>query len=488
MSSSSGKETIAALLSDDAWLWLRGAAAQFSLPDEGKAFRCCINFLAQQNVDAFGLLDAAGTTTTVAAAGNVSPRAIELAGSQLEWIRTTSSNAGSSPEVYAGAVVQACAAVEPISSIFAVIRCKTKTGAVLATADTPCAGAQAALQHKAQLDVNAGGGCACSGAPAAVAAPLPSIFGVPGMIESLGGADADRWHSIFATELLSGDACSVPISFLPKVTSWFGQATDADPAASALKRVQQQQILRLTNLLTCETACYNSLRVGRPQILNPDATSEYTSTLEKLYRDSNNPEKCDFCAYRERTAADAWGRVEGAHGCVSASNCAKAAGDHAVIILPGHHPLEGVSSEIVTDVLQTAQSWAQRTVDHNHSLQAGDVQVSQSAVFFPMLLWNAGLGSGATMPHGHAQAFVSEGRMSGRAEITRRAAATHQLETGRDYYDDLLRCHILAGLAVPVHSTAGGIAEPPTAYVLASLTPVASTEMLILGRTLPDGE
>ena len=42
------KTTMQCLLNGDEWAWLASAAADAGLPDRGKAFRCCVNCLAQQ--------------------------------------------------------------------------------------------------------------------------------------------------------------------------------------------------------------------------------------------------------------------------------------------------------------------------------------------------------------------------------------------------------------------------------------------------------
>ena len=41
------KAALEVRLLDAEWAWLTESAAARSLPDEGKAFRCCVNYLAQ---------------------------------------------------------------------------------------------------------------------------------------------------------------------------------------------------------------------------------------------------------------------------------------------------------------------------------------------------------------------------------------------------------------------------------------------------------
>jgi len=228
--------------------------------------------------------------------------------------------------------------------------------------------------------------------------------------------------------------------------------------------------------------------MARPQLGSPSAALEAMEKLEQLYCETCGKEKCDFCAATERTAANEWGRITGATGCITASNVAMASDAHGLVILPQHHPLRGLSAEIVADVFETAQAWAKCTVEHK--LQQQEQQAGQETVWLPLLLWNCGMGSGASMPHGHAQVIMGQGRLFGQAEMSRRCAAAHHAQTGRDFWSDVLWCHQIAGLAVAVPAVhlpgtaADTEREAETCYMVAHLTPRASHELLVFGRTL----
>lgn len=134
------KITVPCLLTDEEWGWLTASAANSGLPDEGKAFRCCVNFLAQ------GATDAVAVGTALAAAG-ATERPIELAGSQSEWMATASVECGFASVGAFASAVKACVPLDP-AEVFGVIRCKTATGegaAGVVDASTACAGAQQAL-------------------------------------------------------------------------------------------------------------------------------------------------------------------------------------------------------------------------------------------------------------------------------------------------------------------------------------------------------
>eukprot|EP01045_Picozoa_sp_COSAG04_P025779 COSAG04_NODE_3452_length_2804_cov_3.164880_1_plen_147_part_00 len=127
------------------WAWLTESAAARSLPDEGKAFRCCVNYLAQS-----GATVVAGAEALVAGEG--APHGLPLAPSQLEWVTAQSAERGVEAAAFGRAVVQTCMGSGDDDAIFGVIRCKTGTAATVAAvadADTKCEGAQEALKAQA---------------------------------------------------------------------------------------------------------------------------------------------------------------------------------------------------------------------------------------------------------------------------------------------------------------------------------------------------
>ena len=149
-----GKITVTCLLTDEEWGWLTTSAANSGLPDEGKAFRCCVNFLAQDSTHAVVIgRDAVATE-----------RPIELAASQSEWMAKASvAHGAANMQSFASAIVQACIPLDP-GQVFGVIRCKTATDAAgvagVADASTACVGAQKALAARsaaAAASIKSGG-------------------------------------------------------------------------------------------------------------------------------------------------------------------------------------------------------------------------------------------------------------------------------------------------------------------------------------------
>ena len=174
------KTVVSALLTNYEWAWLGEVVAEFGLPEEGKAFRCCVNFLAQTGAERCRLAcHAAGRPNH-----GIETHDLELACSQMEWVQAACDRFLPNvipPTKYAGAVIAVCMELPEPELIFGVIRCKTQTGP--ATADTQCAGAQEALAGQRQKDRQAAlavagrdtdtSGCGCH----SEAGTLPALTG-----------------------------------------------------------------------------------------------------------------------------------------------------------------------------------------------------------------------------------------------------------------------------------------------------------------------
>eukprot|EP00658_Telonema_sp_P-2_P036127 TRINITY_DN26185_c0_g2_i1.p1 TRINITY_DN26185_c0_g2~~TRINITY_DN26185_c0_g2_i1.p1 ORF type:complete len:133 (+),score=34.66 TRINITY_DN26185_c0_g2_i1:205-603(+) len=115
-----GKCKVVASMSNDQLEWLADMASQFSLPDSGKALRCCINWAAQE-------ADAGGSQDAVPGAEETARMEFALAPNQLEWLEAKA--AGGDVGTVLGSVLSMAMTIEPPSRIFEVIRCKTNTSA-----------------------------------------------------------------------------------------------------------------------------------------------------------------------------------------------------------------------------------------------------------------------------------------------------------------------------------------------------------------------
>ena len=94
-------------------------------------------------------------------------------------------------------------------------------------------------------------------------------------------------------------------------------------------RVKNQEIIKVTNLVTLEGALFNWLP-GRP----PGGRSTCRSGPGG---DRGGPKAAPFAARKKRPPADPFGRVRGRY-CLTASNIAKYDGHHGVIILMSTTP------------------------------------------------------------------------------------------------------------------------------------------------------
>eukprot|EP00668_Euglena_longa_P035522 GGOE01045630.1.p1 GENE.GGOE01045630.1~~GGOE01045630.1.p1 ORF type:complete len:454 (-),score=75.53 GGOE01045630.1:330-1658(-) len=336
---------------------------------------------------------------------------------------------------------------------------------------------------------------ATSGGPAGVA-------DIPAFLLSLSDDDLRRFSAVYEIREEIG-TCVIPPTLQAKVCQWFARPGEELPAV--LHRVARQPVVAVFNRQTCEEARCNGLRTGRPQTIRADAAASAEAALEALYAATDSRDACDFCAWEERTVADVWGRVVSPLGCATAANMGKVGAHHGMVLLPAHHPIRSLvhpqsGATLLCDILATAHEWCQRSIRHQcaqreppeppHGAAAtGPLSAPGTTAWHSLLFWNAGLGSGASQPHGHVQLLVRPGHAPGRAETQLRAAAAHWEETGRDYLDDVLWCHQQLRLAVPVavpSSVEGEASTMAAAFVVVPLTPLASHELWAVGRTLRD--
>ena len=136
-----------------AWL---AAMAEANALTVAKAFRCCVNWAAQT-----GAADL-GSSAPADSRGDAS---VELEATVGQWAWLDDQHVAD--DAAAAALIAVCqshaaTSADAADAIFKVVRCKSNTlGAVVATADTQCAGAQAALQAAAGTARDATSACGC---------------------------------------------------------------------------------------------------------------------------------------------------------------------------------------------------------------------------------------------------------------------------------------------------------------------------------------
>lgn len=223
---------------------------------------------------------------------------------------------------------------------------------------------------------------------------------------------------------------------------WVGRQFGADADMEA------QTVVTVLNRLTLEGALFNPLRARRPAAAGSDETLE-DWIAQELAADS-------FADPLRDTPPDLFGRIAGRH-CVSASNIAKCAGWHGLVIFREPHPLRFGRAEL-RDYLDVARRW----------LAAAHARDPRA--LHPIVIWNCLPKSGATIMHGHMQILLAR-LPPARAELWRRAAATYRADSGRAYLDDLAAVHRALGLGLPA---APGLAA------FAHLTPLRNREIVAL--------
>ena len=231
-----------------------------------------------------------------------------------------------------------------------------------------------------------------------------------------------------------------PPEMLPWIEKQFG----------SVAAVEEQQTVKVTNLITLEGTLFNALRASWP--MEARGVPEFEAEVAR----TGDP----FCHPETGTPADVFGRVRGQH-CITASNVAKCDGFHGLVIFDEHDPLT-FSREALADYVDTALRWARKA--HNRD----------NAARYFFLMWNCLWRAGASIIHGHMQMTLSRGIHYARVEALRRAALLYRLAHGDNYFDDLTAVHRSLGLATSYGEV----------RVLAHLTPVKEKEVLLIGPRL----
>lgn len=265
------------------------------------------------------------------------------------------------------------------------------------------------------------------------AALSPSILDLRERVDRLAADAAARFRRIYdATE--SEGQLRVPPTMAPWVERTFG----------SVAAVESQRIVRVSNLVTGESAIFNELRARRPMRggTPPDIRDELADDA--------------WARPEESTPEDVFGRLRNDE-MLTAANVAKYDAYHSLLIFSDADPLR-FDRTSVRGCVKLADRWFAAAHE------------SDPDAVYPFFLWNCLWRAGGSIVHGHAQVQLARGRHYARIEALRRAAAAYRQEHGADYFDDLAATHDALGLGW----TRGSV------RMLASLTPVKEKETLIL--------
>lgn len=216
----------------------------------------------------------------------------------------------------------------------------------------------------------------------------------------------------------------------------------------SLEKIEEQKIVKVTNLQTMEGSLFNEVRAGRPMECKVN---------DKVRWIIENSEGDPFCKVETGTPADTFGRVKGSHS-ITASNIAKYDGYHGLVIFKEHNPLK-VSKEAVADYFETGFEWANRARRED----------PESKYYF--FMWNCLWKSGASIIHGHAQMALTKGMHYPKVEALRRASLNYYKAYESCYFRDLHRIHKSLGLG---WEWDGGVKG------MAYLTPIKEKEIILI--------
>ncbi|MBI2845958.1 MAG: hypothetical protein HYX86_05370 [Chloroflexi bacterium] len=262
-----------------------------------------------------------------------------------------------------------------------------------------------------------------------------TITNLPNLLETL-PSEKELFSRIFSLAASRG-YLEAPLEMHPWIEKHFG----------SVGAVREQNILKVTNLITGEGALFNELRSRRPMEA-PDS-----GNLREIIEKSRG---CPFCTPLTGTPADTFGRIQGQYS-ITASNIAKYDGFHGLVIFHEHDPLK-FSREEVADYLETALAWAKRA--HQEDREA--------RYFF--FMWNSLWKAGASIIHGHAQVALTTQMPYPKVEALRQSIVEYREKYGADYFQDLFRIHSWLGLAWQTNK----------ARIIVYLTPLKEKEILIL--------
>ncbi len=272
---------------------------------------------------------------------------------------------------------------------------------------------------------------------------VPDIFSLADIVFSLPNERQARFGRIFHLSNTVGQVVP-PATMVAWIAERFGAA----------EVVQEQYMIKVTNLLTLEGALFNELRTLRP---SEAASPEQIGAV--IQAEQGDP----FCDPETLTPADTFaqeevtpGRVRGKY-CVTASSLVKVDGYHGLVLFEDHNPLRFTQDQL-SDYLDVAWRWAE--LAHQEDPQAR----------FYLLMWNCLPRAAASMTHGHLQMLLTREMHYPKVEAWRRAAETYWQIYGQNYFDDLFEVHADLGLGF----------NSQGARVMASLTPIGECETLVM--------
>ncbi|MCX6021328.1 MAG: hypothetical protein NTZ05_06295 [Chloroflexi bacterium] len=269
-----------------------------------------------------------------------------------------------------------------------------------------------------------------------------TIIDLNHVLEQLSPEVRALFHRIFRVTNHVG-ALAPPLEMHPWIEKQFG----------SLQAVQEQRVVRVTNLMTLDDSFFNELRARRPMDMkNGFDLEEFSKEIP------NDP----LAAPLTGTPADTFGRIESQYA-VTASNVAKPDALSGLVVFNDRNPLHFTREQVI-DYITTATRWA----------EAGHA-VDPSAKYY-LFMWNCLWRAGASLVHGHAQMMLGRDMHYGKIEHLRQTALRYRQIFAGNYFEDLYRAHEAVGAGFELDGV----------RVLAHLTPVKEKETLLLADRLDE--
>ena len=216
--------------------------------------------------------------------------------------------------------------------------------------------------------------------------------------------------------------------------------------------VREQEIVKVTNLITLEGSIFNGLRASRPSDTGTDTDLE-----QEIAASEGDP----FCNPETGDTGRHLRPHSGPLHSTTASNIAKYDGFHGVVVFDDHNPLH-FTPEKVADYITVGRQWGQKALETD----------PEAKYFF--LMWNCLWRAGGSIIHGHAQATATRNMHYPKVEHLRRSAAGYAAGHGTRTTSTTSTAPTTPwGLAFPVPTGVRGFA---------SLTPIKDKELILVGE------
>ncbi|CAL8144873.1 unnamed protein product [Orchesella dallaii] len=231
------------------------------------------------------------------------------------------------------------------------------------------------------------------------------------------------FDSMFRIEAISAPIV-LPKPFQKEVKGWL------DNDEKLFQQVNEQVVFKIVSRGTFEETVFNPLRAKRPVSKPSMDPLEYIKNLTE----SSAP-NCDFCKYKDHTAADTFGRIDNDYSA-SCSNTFKLAKFHGLFFPKEHHPLNLSLVQLQSLFLYTSKQWFQKAFETDSSQK------------YPSLMWDALPHAGASQVHPHIHGVLDAYQYVGGFESWHQVSIQYFKKYQRSFWSDFVQLHVALGLSI----------------------------------------